>query len=959
MAAGATHNVYGATAAGTEIKNLATVSYEDAAGNSYTAQSNEAVVTVAQVYSATINSTDTVLSAAAGQPVDISYTLQNTGNGADNYLISAFDGIVGGDQIDADSITIYEDTNNNGQADSGEPVINALTLAADEVKSIIVRVDVPNNAVINDGLGITLLAVAEEGTGSAVPGAVTDLTASKGPDGSDDTVESLITVTGDAVVVATKSSTHDAANNTITYTITVKNNGNTDAATVEILDAIPADTNFVGGSITTSGLLLSNADAMPAFGNIDENQYGIDYDGDGSTTNNSVPGVSALDAVLPANATITITYTVDYDPVLVAGGTVVSNVAYVAADVDNNTGTPALVVPTNQVNDTLNDLLLVSISDTGEGTGGDGLNDGQDDDGLNNIQLVDVASAGDAVIFKHLVSNNGNTEDVLELSIANVSFPPGTVFTFWNEDQTVQLSDTNGANGVDVGVMASLEQKTISVVAQLPAGFDGPGNYDATVTVTSVTDPTVSNTVTDRLGGITPSTIDIHNSATGVAGVDDDPIGAAPYAAVNTTDTDVNTTVNILLFIDNDDDGDNSYLLTAGSVYNAGTDTVDGLPVGWTVEFFEADGAGLPTGNAFTTTPVIPGKTLNYEIVAVVTVPADQNKAVDSLQLDNDADTIVDFLDGNGDGDGDYPIFFQISSTNTGASDVTLEAIDVNSVITASLTPNGSNQIDPGGTETYANTLTNDGNATETYALTYTNSQTGWSSTLSVDTDGDGVADTILENLAAGVIQVAQPDGTTVDVEVVITPGGPEFTLDAGESLPITSAVFAPATALNGEVGALVITATNTVTGVAVSATNQSQVVSGKVRIDKVAALDRNCDGGADTPFLANQPANVEPNECVIWRIVAENKGAENAFNVQVRDAAPSFTTFEPGSLAYCINLNCTLGSVSETSGDDEGEENGGDVVFYIGAGATPAAQLGGELVSGDQATVQFSVRVD
>ena len=35
------------TAAGTLIKNLATVTYEDENGNSYSAQSNEAVVTVA------------------------------------------------------------------------------------------------------------------------------------------------------------------------------------------------------------------------------------------------------------------------------------------------------------------------------------------------------------------------------------------------------------------------------------------------------------------------------------------------------------------------------------------------------------------------------------------------------------------------------------------------------------------------------------------------------------------------------------------------------------------------------------------------------------------------------------------------------------------------------------------------------------------------------------------------
>ena len=57
--AGSAPGLFAATAAGTQIKNLATVTYQDAAGNVYSAQSNEAIVTVAQVYSATLG-TDTV-----------------------------------------------------------------------------------------------------------------------------------------------------------------------------------------------------------------------------------------------------------------------------------------------------------------------------------------------------------------------------------------------------------------------------------------------------------------------------------------------------------------------------------------------------------------------------------------------------------------------------------------------------------------------------------------------------------------------------------------------------------------------------------------------------------------------------------------------------------------------------------------------------------------------------------
>lgn len=959
LAAGASFNIYAATAAGTQIKNLATVSYEDAAGNTYTAQSNEAVVTVAQVYSATINSTTTAVSASPGQPVDLSYTIENTGNGTDNFVVSAIDGIVGGDSLDADSITVYEDSNNNGQADAGEPVISALALAAGDIKSIVVRVEVPTSAIEGDDIGVTLTAEAEEGTGAPVAGSVIDLTPGKGPDTLDSTIESLITVTGDAVVVVTKNSIHDLVNNEIEYTITIKNNGNANALNALLMDGIPANTTLLAGSATTSGLITSNGDTMPAAALLNETVDGIDYNGDGDTADPAVDGISANDAILPANATVTITYTVFYDPAVVPGGTVISNIAYLIPDVDGD-GTPDTPIATNEVYDTVGDTLLVSIDDTGTNSAA-GVNDGGDDDAAaNGVQVVDEVSAGEQVIFTNVLTNGGNVDDVLELSVANVSFPAGTVFTFWNDTGTVQLSDSNGAFGVDAGLVPSGGTKTITVIAQLPSGVAGPGPYDATVTVTSANDPTVTDTVTEQLGLISTSTADIHNASGGALDVDDNPIGTPDYSAVNTQAADVGTTVNIPLYIDNDGDDANSFALTAGSVYDNAANTVSNIPTGWTIEFFASDGVGNPVGSPISTTPSIPGQTTDYEVIAVVTIPADQSLVSGDYTFDNDADGTDEVLDGNGDGDGDYPLFFQIESALTGASDVTMEAIDVNSVVSATLTPNGSAQLDAGGSEEYLNTLTNTGNSTETFAVSATNTQGTWSNTIAIDTDGDGVADTELANLTTGVIQVLQPDGTVVDIEVTVTGAGdPEFTLDAGESLPITATVFAPATAPEGQVDVLTISAININTGDLVSAQDQSQVIAGKVRIEKFAAIDTDCDGTADTPFAINQPSTVEPGQCVIWQIVAENQGSSDALNVQVFDEVPAFTTFEAGSLSYCINLSCTPVAVSDVTGDDEGEENAGAITFYIGVGANAAAGQGGELGAGNQATVQFSVSID
>ena len=958
MATGVTLSAYGATIAGTEIRNLATVSYEDSAGNSFTAQSNEAIVTVAQVYSASINSTDTSVAASPGQPVDISYTLENTGNGPDTYDLSAIDGIVGGDDIDADSIVIFADLNNNGQADAGEPAITDLTLTAGEIASIVVRAEVPSDALAGEELGVTLTAQAQEGTGSAVAASVSDLTANQGPDGLDGTVESLITVTGDAVVVATKNSVHNSAAAQIDYTITIQNNGNADALNVVLQDAIPANTNFVAGSAVASGLITSNSDILPAFGVgvLDETADGIDYNNDGDTLD-TLDGLTATDAVLPANATVTVSYTVSYDPALVSGGTRISNIAYITADVDGD-GVADTLIPTNQANVRIGNIALVTITDTAENTGGDSINDGQDDDAANDVQLVDQASAGERVIFRNLVANNGNADDILELSISNTSFPAGTVFTFWNEAITVQLGDSNGAFGVDAGLIPVGSSETITVIAQLPASINGPGNYDAVVTVTSANDTGITDTVTVRLGNIVESTIDIHNASGGVLGTDENPIGTPDYSAVSTIAADVNTSVNIPLFIDNDGNAGNAFQLAAGGVFDSATSAVNNLPSGWNVEFFLSDSNGNPTGAPVTATPVIAGQSTDFEIIAVVSIP-DQTLAVGNYSVDNDADGVVETVDGNNDGDGDYLLFFQVTSNSTGASDVTTAAVDVNPVIAASLSPNGSAQIAPGGTELYQNTLANNGNDAATYEIDSSNSQASWSSTLSVDTDGDGAADTELANITAGTIQVQQPNGSVVAVEVAISASGqPIFTLDAGELLPIDATVFAPANAVDSEVDVLTINATNVDTGDVVTAQNQTQVVSGQVNIIKTVAIDNNCDGAPDTAFVSN-PGTVEPGQCLVWQIVAQNQGAANAFNVQVRDAAPAFTTYVPGSMSYCQSQNCVLVPVTDTVGDDEGEETAGDVVFYVGTGATPASGLGGELIAGEFATVQFSVQVD
>jgi uncharacterized repeat protein (TIGR01451 family) len=961
LAAGAVTGVYAATGAGQTIKNRATVTYEDAAGNVYSAQSNEAVVTVAQVYSATIGS-DSAVSASPGQPVYLSYILENTGNGSDTFDLVAVDDTSVADDINADSITIYHDTNGDGQPTSGEPEITGpFSLSAGAPMSIVVEVQVPSTALAGETLGVTLNAEAEEGTGALVAGSVVDISAGKGVDGLDGTVESTITVSADAVVVATKSATHNAGANEITYTLTIKNNGNAPAATVAINDAFPANTTYVAGSATAAGLLVSNGDTLPGEVTLSETADNVDYNGNGDTLDATVSGLSASDLVLPPNTTLSITYKVTYDPLVVTGGSVISNTAFVFPDQDSD-GNIDPPISTNPVYTLIDKTYDVAIADTGENTTGDQINDGQDDDAFNQVQLVDQVAAGETVIFKSVVTNNGNTDDILEMSISNSSgapFPTGTVFTFWDETGTVQLADSNAIFGVDVGTVGAGQSETVTVRAALPPSVSGAGNYDAFVTVTSATRPDKSATMTARLSLIVAPSVDIHNATGGTLAANEDPLGAPDYAAVDTVVADVGDTLTVPLYIDNEGGVDTSYQLGAGGSFDDATQALGALPAGWTVDYYLSDGAGAPTGSPVTSTPIIPANTTDYEIFAVINVPSDQTQALFNYVSDNDGDTTNETVDQNADLDGDYPIFFEVTSTATGASDVMLKAVDVNTVHAVTLTPSGSEQVEVGGTVDFPHTLANNGNADAVIELSAAHSLPGWSNTVSIDTNGDGTADTEIGNLTAGTITVLQPDTTTVDITVTVPGANPVLTIPPGSLIPLSATVFAPSSAAVDDVDTLTITAVNSASGITTTVQDQSQIVEGNVRLTKTVAVDYECDGIENTIFQESQAVEVEPGQCLIWQVIAENQGTADAYKVVVTDPVPPFTTFETGSLMYCVNTGCTLAGVTDAGGDDAGEEASGNVTFYIGTGSVPGTGTGGTLVPGDQATVRFAVKVD
>lgn len=988
--------VLAATAAGTQIKNLATVTYEDENGNTYSAQSNEAVITVKQVYSAEVG-VDEVKSAAAGQVVYIQHTLTNTGNGEDTYSVSALNDASVADTLNSSSVKLFLDSNGNGLADAGEKEVSSVTLAAGQSADLVIAVTVPNTATATDTLGVILNATSTKST-------VTDITTNKGTDGLDNTTQTMITVGNDAVLNYTKSAVLDAANHQITYTLTISNTGNQAATDVQISDVLPKGTTPVG-TPTAFGILASNTgDVLPSFttngGAISEATDGIDYnnDGDKLDTLDSYT-LTATDKSIAPGQTISIKFVAAYNPYAfnnnaIAGsaGDTVKNVATLTADLngDNNPDAPIQSNPTQTV---LPQEYGVNTSDTGVAdpdSDPSTINDGGDDTGtINDVQLVDSAPAGSSVLFTVTVTNNGTGRDTFELTTNNSSFPPGTVFTYWNESGTVQLVDTNSKGGVDTGMLEAGETTTLIVKAQLPT--DATTGGTVTVTATSAKAPTVvADAATLQLQTVSAPGVDLYDDVKNAGTVDnEDDLGSTPYDINNGVNAGSRATLSgaiggkvlVPLYIDNGSGSSDSFQFSIGSSWD-GT-TVGSLPNGWSALFYKADASGNPTGSPLTSTSLLPamstGASTSNQYVAVVTIPNNPAYALADYVADNDGTPAsLEKMDSNNDGDGDQPVFIRIQSANSGSSDIMLDAIDVESVAQVQLTPPGNNQIQPGGSVDYNNTLENTGNTTETLELTATNSLAGddWGNVVKVDTNGDGIPDKTLTELSPGdVIKGVDTDGNPVDIPVTDADGDdkPEVTLLPGYKFDLTPTVFAPTSAAPGETDVLTVVATNVnpATGVAYPANDPenpsanvedvSNVILGQVRLDKKAALDANCDGIADNPasFAANLTAEVAPGECAVWQIQAENQGDALAKNVIIRDNVPAFTTYVTDSLRYCLNIGCTIDNTqASTDGASVGTVSGSDITFYVGANAVPG-NTGGELQPGQQATVQFSTKVD
>jgi len=989
------------TSAGQVIQNQATATYIDQNKNEYIAQSNMGTIKVTQIYSASLGS-DHEQTGAPGQSLNFPHTLRNTGNGKDTYTINLSETVTGQDDINFEFMAVYYDKNHNGIVNDGEDQISligssgTIDVEADQEVCLVVMASIPGGVATDQVLGFTLEAVPTGGT-------VDDITTGNGFDATEGTNEDKVRITSNAVLKINKGSTYnhqnthgDISDDTITYVITVTNTGQNPAYNLEyrdVLDLTKFDIDDVSDIVlvatgtnesfsdtpndtdegSQSGTV--NEDTIEGFAPIATN----DVNNDGVTGDY---GIRGHDDVLPINTTISFTYTVPIKDDLLANDEI-HNFATVIGDVndDGDTNDEGEILDSNTTIQIVEATYAVRVDDTGK-DGAVGQNDGGDDDNtVNDVQQVNVAASGEQVLFYNTITNQGNVTDVYELIIdssTNNNFPVGTVFSFWNPGGTAFL-DSNGDGSADTGPLGQGESIDILVKAKLPSGaYDGDeagnnGPFNALLTVQSASNGNVSDTVNETLMNITAPACDLSNNATPkVDSSDNNPAEnlheyiPGSLSPVQLFEVNVGSNARFYFSVENDSGVPDSFRFSIGCSWD-GT-TLGPLPDGWSYVFHDDN------DNVITNTPAIPGgesETFHVHIF----VPSDATKSPANYIADINGDGTLDFIDGNNDTDGDYAFFFRVESLNTGASDIKMDAVDVNDIEDISIVPNQAGQIQPGGSINYIHTLRNDGNTIETFTLSGLNSlkTSGWGNSVLVDTTGNGTPDTPFSTLTGSdnVYYINAAGETTFQGfgNTGLPDSASKIVLRPGEQIPISAVVYAPSSAPDGTTDVMSITALFNKGANKAQAVDQSTVILGQLRLVKTLAPDLDCNGVPDENLSQNPTTGVPPNGCVVWQVVVSNAGTALLDEVIVRDTVPAYTTYEAGSMVAGFG-DAGLGSSpvvtldALTDADDlESHQDGyfgkidnETLFFYMGENAQK--DKGGSFSPGDKATLRFSSRV-
>ncbi|OOW12144.1 hypothetical protein MF4642_02185 [Acinetobacter sp. MF4642] len=880
----ATGTTYAAApAAGTNISNIATASYVDGTSTTRTVTSNEVKTTVLQVGSFTLEQ-DRSATANPNGVVTLSHVLTNTGNGTDEFTLNLAN-VTTGDAFDFSNIAIYLDANKDGVPDNNTNLAGQkVTLNAGESVGLVVVGTTASTAKADDSGQLTL---------SAASGYIT-VPADKTKTNTD-----TVKIVGGAVIQVTKSANVTAVTrgDTVTYELTYKNTGNADATNLTIEDILPAGVTYVDESARWSGQTAPLTDDAN-----DETAAKYKYD----------RGILTLVlASVPRNSTGKLTFQVTVNASAPAGK--ITNIATFDPDGPGKESPQ----PTNPYDVTVQSTYIGTINDNKTDT----YSDTQKDISVSTKDdlITTTAVQGSPILFGASsltediwIHNLGNVTETYNIEVDKSKLPPGSIVELLKSDGNTPLTDTNGDASVDSGPLVSGGHLEISARITLPSGYTGPTPFVALDTILTITPVhgTLPDKITLRITDITASKVDLSNGKGNKDYLEDTPLtGEGAYVAGNIVTT-VTTKPGVA--------GTFPIAVTNGGStadnYNFGTDQP--LPSGWTVEYFVADSAGVCSSTKVTNTGAIQPNATAY-FCAKVTPSANATPA-------NSQD-----------------IVFTINSPATGLTDKMKDRLVVEAVRGLSFLADQQGQVAPGGTIVYKHTLTNNGNVVEgvsggstlPFAITHDPSTSGFVTSVYVDKNNDGIADSTELVTGNDLTAWLEKTGGTTSAFDGLSPN---------ESVSILVKVEAPSNATAGQADLSIVTITPTgelnsiAAPDAVTVTDKTTVNIGQVRLEKLQALDADCNGAEEGNF-GTSTLQAKPGACIIYQIKAVNDGNQAVTKVVITDAVPSYTTL--GSTPAAALDPVSKGSVSNTANNLKSTE------FALAPSET--------------VTMKFSVKVD
>ena len=63
-------------------------------------------------------------------------------------------------------------------------------------------------------------------------------------------------------------------------------------------------------------------------------------------------------------------------------------------------------------------------------------------------------------------------------------------------------------------------------------------------------------------------------------------------------------------------------------------------------------------------------------------------------------------------------------------------------------------------------------------------------------------------------------------------------------------------------------------------------------------AVDTHCDDVIDTPYSANQPLSILPNQCVMYKIIVKNTSTKDLNEVAIKGNIPPYTTLRDNRIS-------------------------------------------------------------